>query len=102
VEVLAPTVASERARYWRAAGADCTRRDLVEMVFPIGPEASAIASVRFRWTCDTEDPAPQVDVLLQILVDELADVLPAFGSNLLPVPEGAESGLAAERVAIAG
>ena len=72
------------------------------MVFPIGSEATAIASVRFRFSCDMEDPSPQVDVLLQILVDELASALLAFGSSLLVVTERSQSEIPAERVAVAG
>jgi len=102
VEVLAPPANEKHARCWRAPGADSTQRDLIEVVFPIGSEANPIASLRFRWSCDMEDPAPQVDMLLQILVDELSFVLLAFGSSLLPVPQRAESGLAAERVAVLG
>ena len=102
VEVLAPAEAERQARCWNAEGADCTRRDLAEMVFPIGSEATAIASVRFRFSCDMEDPSPQVDVLLQILVDELASALLAFGSSLLVVTERNQSEIPAERVAVAG
>jgi UDP-GlcNAc:undecaprenyl-phosphate GlcNAc-1-phosphate transferase len=102
VEVLAPSEAGQPARCWSAVGADCTMRDLVEMVFPIGPESNAIASLRFRWSCDMEDPAPQVDVLLQILVDELYGVLLAFGSNLLPVQERVETELTVARAAVPG
>lgn len=101
VEVLGPAETDARQRCWRAAGADCTRRDLAEITFPIGPEATAVARLRFRWSCEMEDPAPQVDMLLQILVDELSGVLLAFESNLLPVPERTESELSAERVAVA-
>jgi len=102
VEVLAPAGIRSRARSWRAPDADCTSRDLAELAFPIGPEASAIANLRFRWRCEMEDPAPQVDMLLQILVDELSDVLLAFESNLLPAPERADSEPAPERVAVLG
>jgi len=102
VEVLAPPEAESPSRLWSAAIADCTRRDLAEIVFPIGPESSAIASLRFRFNCDMEDPAPQVEMLLQILVDELSGVLLAFGSGLLPAPERTQSEFPTERVAIAG
>ena len=81
---------------------DHIKRDLVELAFPIGRESEAIASVRFRWSCDMDDPAPQVDVLLQILVDELAGTLLAFGSQLLPVNENAESEVTTTRVAVPG
>jgi len=94
--------AGEPVRRWNASGADCTARDLVEMVFPIGPEAAAIANVRFRWTCEIEDPAPQVDVLLQIAVDELSRTLMAVSSVLLPVQERADSEIPAAQVAVPG
>jgi len=99
VELLARNQAGNR-RSWSAPGADCGQRDLVEMVFPLGFEASAISSLRFRWSCDVEDPAPQVDMLLQILVDELSSVLLAFGSNLVPAPMRSESDLTADQVAV--
>jgi len=101
VELLPPAEEEGHARSWRAPGADYSRRDLAEMTFPIGPEASAVARLRFRWACDMEDPAPPVDMLLQILVDELSGVLLAFESKLLPVPKRTESELPAERVAVA-
>ncbi|HTA91788.1 MAG TPA: MraY family glycosyltransferase [Polyangiaceae bacterium] len=85
VEVLASGKAGEHAHCWSKSGADCASRDLVEMVFPIGRGSASIASLRFRWNSDLEDPAPQVDVLLQILVDELSRALLTFGSELLPV-----------------
>ncbi|HYQ03669.1 MAG TPA: MraY family glycosyltransferase [Polyangiaceae bacterium] len=91
-------LASPKGRRWTAPGADCAQRDLVEVVFPIGPESNAIASLRFRWSSDMEDPAPQVDVLLQILVDELSSVLLALGSSLVATPALAESELAPERI----
>jgi UDP-GlcNAc:undecaprenyl-phosphate GlcNAc-1-phosphate transferase len=102
VEVLTSGEAGTPAHCWSAPGADCTSRDLVEMVFPIGPESSAISSLRVRWSCDVEDPAPQVDVLLQILVDELYGTLLALGSTLLPVQELAETELTVPRLAISG
>jgi len=102
VEVLAPAEIQSRTRSWRAPGADCTSRDLTEVSFPIGPGADAIASLRFRWSCEMEDPAPQVDMMLQILVDELSGVLLAFESNLLPVPTHADSEPAGEHVAVLG
>jgi UDP-GlcNAc:undecaprenyl-phosphate/decaprenyl-phosphate GlcNAc-1-phosphate transferase len=102
VEVLAPNEAGMHQHCWTANGADSASRDLVEMVFPIGPEASAIAKLRFRFNCDVADPAPQVDVLLQILVDELYSVLLAFGSSLLPAEERAEAEATAEAVVVPG
>ncbi|HWZ88061.1 MAG TPA: MraY family glycosyltransferase [Polyangiaceae bacterium] len=99
VEVLA---AGQQAHCWSKSAADCGQRDLVEMVFPIGRESSAVASLRFRWSSDLEDPAPQVDVLLQILVDELTRALVAFGSDLLPAAQLAEAELPSSPVAVPG
>ena len=101
VEVIGAIEPSKHPRSWTASDVDVARRDLLEMVFPLGSESNTIASLRFRWSCDLEDPPPQVDMLLQILVDELSAVLLAFGSNLLPVQESSET-IAAERVAVPG
>ena len=101
VDVLA-TGDTKHARSWNAAGAAGVARDLIELVFPIGPESNAIASLRFRWSCDMEDPAPQVDVLFQILVDELSNVLLAFGSDLLPAQQHPETEITPERIAVPG
>jgi len=102
VEVFGSGSVPMQARSWNVLEADQNRRDLIEMVFPIGRESEAISSVRFRWSSDLEDPAPHVDVLLQIVIDELTGALQAFGSNLLPVSEKAESELATAQVAVAG
>jgi UDP-GlcNAc:undecaprenyl-phosphate GlcNAc-1-phosphate transferase len=103
VDVLVPGGDSRLARSWNAAGAEeQATRDALEMVFPIGREADAVASVRFRWNADMDDPAPQVDMLLQILVDELNCSLLAFGSRLLPQTEPSESELPAAQVAVPG
>jgi UDP-GlcNAc:undecaprenyl-phosphate GlcNAc-1-phosphate transferase len=102
VEVLTSGDAGKQTLYWNVIEGDQAKRDLVEMTFPIGGESEAITSVRFRWSSDLDDPAPQVDVLLQILVDELSSALLAFGSSLLPVNESAESELTATRVAVPG
>jgi len=100
VEVLSPIAGKPHYR-WTAPGTDPTQRDLTEVLFPIGPEVTAISSLRFRWSCDMEDPEPQVDMLLQILVDELSSALLAFGSSLVPVPRQQERDVAAESVAVA-
>ncbi len=102
VEVFGSGNGAEHERRWNAPEADQTKRDLVEMVFPIGRESEAITNVRFRWSCDMEDPSPQVDVLLQIVVDELSSALLAFRSDLMAVSESAESELPATQIAVAG
>jgi UDP-GlcNAc:undecaprenyl-phosphate GlcNAc-1-phosphate transferase len=102
VEILPLNDELRDAPAWNASESEPTKRDLVEMVFPIGRDSDAIASVRFRWGSDMDDPAPQVDVLLQILVDELSNTLLAFGSRLLPAHEQSESQLPAAQVAVPG
>lgn len=99
VEVLA---AGKRARCWNKPGADCTQRDLIEAVFPIGRETSAVATLKFRWSHDLQDPAPQVDILLQILVDELSRTLLAFGSQLAPAHRHEERELPSSPIAVPG
>ncbi len=100
VEVLARAGEANPARRWSAPGEDSMRRDLVELIFPLGRESGSVASLRFRWSCEMEDPAPQVDILLQILVDELSSVLLAFGSDLVPIAERAESDMPDTSVAV--
>ena len=71
---------------WKKPGADCSKRDLVELEFPIGRDDLAVATLKLGWSSDQEDPAPQVDVLLQILVDEFARTLAAVESAYAPAP----------------
>jgi UDP-GlcNAc:undecaprenyl-phosphate GlcNAc-1-phosphate transferase len=99
-EVIGLEYGVRGAHCWRKPGTDHSNRDLVEMVFPIGRESSAIASLRFRWSSEAEDPAPHVDVLLQIVVDELFRVLTVFGSELLPVAPLDEAELRSSPVAV--
>jgi UDP-GlcNAc:undecaprenyl-phosphate GlcNAc-1-phosphate transferase len=96
VEVFA---AGRQAHCWNKSDADCAKRDLIEMVFPIGRDSAAVASLKFRWSSDSQDPAPQVDVLLQILVDELARTLVAFESSLAPAVQFAERDLPSSPIA---
>ena len=102
VEVIVSGSDDRQARSWSAVDVEQTKRDSLEVVFPIGRETEAVAKVRFRWTADMDDPAPQVDMLLQILVDELSSSLLAFGSRLLPSQERTESELPAAHIAVPG
>jgi UDP-GlcNAc:undecaprenyl-phosphate GlcNAc-1-phosphate transferase len=69
---------------WTKPDCDCSKRDLVEVAFPIGRDDMSVATVKFKWSSDGEEPAQQADVLLQILVDELARTLLAVESSLAP------------------
>lgn len=101
VEIFQPDGLAGATHCWDVLGPDQGKRDQVEMVFPIGHESTAISSVRFRWSCDADDPAPQVDMLLQLVVDELSSALVTFRSDLLPVSDSSESELATAHVATA-
>jgi UDP-GlcNAc:undecaprenyl-phosphate GlcNAc-1-phosphate transferase len=83
VEIL---VGGARNRCWNKSEQDCAKRDLIELAFPIGRDDLSVATLKFRWNSEAEDPAPQVDMLLQIVVDEVARVLLAFQSSLAPTP----------------
>jgi UDP-GlcNAc:undecaprenyl-phosphate/decaprenyl-phosphate GlcNAc-1-phosphate transferase len=69
---------------WNKSEGACSKRELIEMAFPIGPDGASRATLKFRWSSDSEDPAPQVDALLQVLVDELGRALLSSGSQLAP------------------
>ncbi len=99
VEVLA---AGKKTHCWNKSNADCAQRDLLETVFPIGAETNAVAKLKFRWSSDQDDPSPQVDMLLQILVDSLSGVLAAFGSDLVPHATLVEANLTSSPVVVAG
>jgi UDP-GlcNAc:undecaprenyl-phosphate GlcNAc-1-phosphate transferase len=83
VEVVVP---GRPSLCWNKSESDCAKRDLIEMAFPIGGEL-ALATIKFKWSNDTDDPSPQVDVLLQLVVDELARAFTRVESGLvLAVP----------------
>ncbi len=77
-------VAGNQKYCWNKSAGDCAQRDLLEMTFPIGPDELSVATLKFRWNGESEDPTAQVDVLLQILVDELSRSLLAVESELAP------------------
>ncbi|HEY0462718.1 MAG TPA: MraY family glycosyltransferase [Polyangiaceae bacterium] len=80
-EIAAP---NRNSLCWTKSDGDCAKRELIEMAFPIGRDDIAVATLKFRWSSNGEDPAPQVDMLLQILVDEFARTLASVGSAFAP------------------
>jgi UDP-GlcNAc:undecaprenyl-phosphate GlcNAc-1-phosphate transferase len=84
------TAADGVTQRWSREPGDCAARDLMFASFPIGRDDCSRARLKFGWRSELEDPAPQVDVLLQILVDALAYALTLSGSELAPVPPAAE------------
>jgi UDP-GlcNAc:undecaprenyl-phosphate GlcNAc-1-phosphate transferase len=61
-------------------------RDAISARFPVGPDAFARAELRFRWQSDTAEVSPQVEVLIQIIVDVVARALTRVNSPLAPLP----------------
>jgi UDP-GlcNAc:undecaprenyl-phosphate/decaprenyl-phosphate GlcNAc-1-phosphate transferase len=58
-------------------------RDMLAASYPIG-DAAATATVRFGWRGDSDDVSPDVEILLQVVTDVLAENLSRVGSGLAP------------------
>jgi len=64
------------------------------VVFPIGRDNQAKAQLCFEWPADGEELSPQANILLQVLVDEVARSLGRVSSPLAPTaPERAGKAL---------
>ncbi len=74
-------------------------RDMVFATFPLGPDASARASLRFGWHSDFGDVSPQSEILLQLAADQVAEHLGRLRSALAPA-QGSKEAPAAEPPAI--
>ena len=73
------------AQAWSGAASDPNARNLSSVAFPVGRDELAQAQLQFDWA-SSDDRSPQVDVLLQLLSDVLADSLSRVGSVLAPRP----------------
>ena len=60
-------------------------RDLVTARYPIGPEDTARASVKFAWRSETEDVTAAMDILLQLVVDSTTEALMQCESSWAPL-----------------
>lgn len=71
---------------------DTTERttDVVTARFPLGPESLARGDAKFGWSSELGDVSPQTDILLQLVVDAVADRLVEVGSVLVAKPAEAE------------
>jgi UDP-GlcNAc:undecaprenyl-phosphate GlcNAc-1-phosphate transferase len=56
----------------------------VHVTYPVGPDALARSSVYVSWGSDYQQTSQQVGILLQVLVDSLADALERSESALAP------------------
>lgn len=77
-------VDGNEARSWVGTNSEAPR-NLTQVAFPLGRDESARAQIRFSWSA-SDDSSPQLDVLLQLLTDVLADALERVESPFAPVP----------------
>jgi UDP-GlcNAc:undecaprenyl-phosphate GlcNAc-1-phosphate transferase len=84
-EVRDATDPARCAQRWSAPGLNVReQRGYVSAKFPLGRDDNARAILKFGWRADTEDVSPQNDILLQVLVDAVAQRLSALQSPLAP------------------
>jgi UDP-GlcNAc:undecaprenyl-phosphate GlcNAc-1-phosphate transferase len=90
-ELLSPAEDAERiAKRWPSSTENLTDAlELASARFPLGRDDRARAALRFRWPNEVGDSSPQADVLLQVVVDVLAQTLERVGSA--HAPRAAES-----------
>lgn len=65
IEVISSENAELPSRVWKAEG---TATEAVSVSFPL-PAAGASARLRFAWTSDQGELAPEAEILLQLIVD---------------------------------
>jgi len=64
---------------------DMEKRDVTASELPLAPMAEVSAC--FAWRSEFGEVPPQMDILLQLVVDELATHLRRVGSNLMPAEQ---------------
>lgn len=95
IEVVQGSGATRTAMFtFRGADyGDMEKRDVTASELPLAPGANV--SVYFSWRSEFGDVPPQMDILLQLVVDELSAHLRRVGSMLSPVePEPVEASVA--------
>jgi UDP-GlcNAc:undecaprenyl-phosphate GlcNAc-1-phosphate transferase len=87
-ELLTPAEPVEEiAKRWPASsGAIKDVLELASARFPVGRDDRARAAMRFRWPSESGDSSAQADVLLQVVVDVVAQTLERVGSVYAPRP----------------
>jgi UDP-GlcNAc:undecaprenyl-phosphate GlcNAc-1-phosphate transferase len=84
-EVVAEGTLAPGPQFGRAPGAVPSGEiEAVSVGYPLGPDAQAVALLRFRWQSDTVEVSPDTEILLQVLVDMLAGTLLRVGSRFAP------------------
>lgn len=77
---------------------DMSERDVTAAAFPFFGEDG---EVRFAWKSEYGDVPPQMDILLQLVIDQLEEHLRRVGSGWVPqVPESADAGETASEVGL--
>ena len=88
------------AKHWPASSVEAPELlELASVRFPVGRDDRARAALRFRWESETGDSSAQADVLLQLVVDVVAQALERVGSG--DAPRAAESPSASRLAAAA-
>jgi UDP-GlcNAc:undecaprenyl-phosphate GlcNAc-1-phosphate transferase len=67
---------------------------------PIGPEGLAVASLRFRWAQGSGSPAPDVEILFQLLVDMVERAATRLACALAPAIPAVRPGTQEEEVGL--
>jgi UDP-GlcNAc:undecaprenyl-phosphate GlcNAc-1-phosphate transferase len=67
---------------------DMSERDVTSVNFPLFGER---VDVRFAWKSEYGDVPPQMDILLQLVIDQLEEHLRRVKSEWVPVPASSES-----------
>jgi len=58
--------------------------DLLEVTFPVGADAVAVADMVFAWPASDGSAGPETEILLELLVDLVERALVRLGSSLAP------------------
>jgi UDP-GlcNAc:undecaprenyl-phosphate GlcNAc-1-phosphate transferase len=83
---------------WEWKGAVTDASELVSARYPLGDDRSARADLRFRWRSANGDVSPQMEVLLQVLVDVAFGALVRVTSPLVaPLPVASSATTPTER-----
>jgi UDP-GlcNAc:undecaprenyl-phosphate GlcNAc-1-phosphate transferase len=104
VELVALDAPSEVvAKHWPASGVEAPELlELASVRFPVGRDDRARAALRFRWESETGDSSAQADVLLQLVVDVVAQSLERVGSAYAPRAAESPSASSLAAAAVAG
>jgi hypothetical protein len=101
---LVATEAKEPLHRWASASIEGDVSEVVSARYPLGSDATSRADLRFRWRSEGRDVSPQMEILLQVVVDVVAASLIRVKSHLMspsdPVPESALKRLSSRQASL--